>query len=868
MSISLTALQAQSSLDFLQKAFELYGQGQLFAICRQDTDLSRYPGLRVTQTVSSTVGHGWLRPRWQAMPTLDDPAQIVFSSGTEGRPKAIVISGRALSDVEDRLIEVMDITSEIREYIGVPVTYSFGLGRARVIARVGGELYLPERFDPVEIKELLAAGEINAISAVPSLWRLLLAQPDFLAGLGQKVRWIEIGSQYMSAAEKLQMRSLFPNARIVQHYGLTEASRSSFLVIDQAAEDRLESVGRAFGLTEIRIGSEEEICIRGPHLASGIITDDGLVAPVCDQDGWLHTKDRGDIQGMDLYYRGRLDDQINLSGIKFASESLEARMAGLVQVGQGCFAVTGVRDLLRGEALLLAVKAEVADYARLLEAALAQAVQEKGVAAGQIRVLMLDELPLTGSGKIRRAALRDIWAEQPGIETQGADKTLDGDLDPQEERVAIAWRKVIGNATLHPDSSFYDLGGDSLAAMQLSLAMEAEFPRTVIRATLEGRSLREVALELGRASSDAVAHDLALLDKARRLPDRTIEAWSLNALRGLMVISVLMSHWMPGVWARLWPSLDGDPLAPLSRMGTPGFSMVFGIGVGYAMLHGWPDNRVSVRQRIRLSLMLVASAWGLLFVAHFSLALVEGHSFSGQLVAFAAYNVLGFYTLALLTLPFWLWLLSGRVWLVCALIIPGFWMAWRELQAIYGVVDPLPSILEWGRLMLVANYSYLHLIPTMLVGVVIGYLMTLVNDLQKFRKLAGRMGLFLLLLSLAHMTEEFSFTSLVDRKSGFWSGLGGAIFYAGVSCLFISVTIRALSSWNNLWSPLRGVLKVLILIGGLALPAYAFHQLVLPVKDLLEHAGLHGAISLALPMSAFLLAMAYGMRWLNRMYFR
>ena len=88
----------------------------------------------------------------------------------------------------------MGVTDEIRECIGVPVTYSFGLAGARAVARVGNAFYLPKVFDPVEIRDMLAAYEINAISAVPSLWRVVLANPGFLGNLGAKVCWIEIGS--------------------------------------------------------------------------------------------------------------------------------------------------------------------------------------------------------------------------------------------------------------------------------------------------------------------------------------------------------------------------------------------------------------------------------------------------------------------------------------------------------------------------------------------------------------------------------------------------------------------------------------------------------------------------------------------------
>jgi non-ribosomal peptide synthetase component F len=144
LGAEITVIQAANSIEFLRAAFEAYDAKLLFAIGRSDIDPEIYGASMSPVThVSQTRGWGSLIYTAQADAT---PAQIVFTSGTEGQPKAIVLTQRNLGNVVDRLNDVMQVTDEIREYIGVPVTYSFGLGRARAVAAAEGSCFFTERF--------------------------------------------------------------------------------------------------------------------------------------------------------------------------------------------------------------------------------------------------------------------------------------------------------------------------------------------------------------------------------------------------------------------------------------------------------------------------------------------------------------------------------------------------------------------------------------------------------------------------------------------------------------------------------------------------------------------------------------------------
>ena len=362
------------------------------------------------------------------------------------------------------------MTSEIREYVGVPVTYSFGMGRFRAISAVGGSAYLsPRGFDPLELVRMLESGEVNSLSAVPTLLRILLDSPEVIGTAGKKLLWMEIGSQYMSASEKRRVRELFPNARIVQHYGLTEASRSTFLDVSNATDDGLESVGRPEGAVEIAFDGQGRIRIRGPHVARWRVDAGGLHA-LCDADGWLQTNDLGQMRDGYLYFDGRADDLINCGGIKIVPDVLEERIRA--RLGSGSrIAVARVKDAARGEAVLVVTEG-LADLQRLKEAATA-AMSELGVAAaGSLHVRQVPAIPVTATGKPRR---RELTA---GFETEQK-SAAPGTAQPvpagESRDVRSVFQRVFPGTSVEPDDTFESLGGDSLRYIQFSMQFERRF---------------------------------------------------------------------------------------------------------------------------------------------------------------------------------------------------------------------------------------------------------------------------------------------------------------------------------------------------------------------------------------------------------
>ena len=862
-------IRAVNSRGFLQRVFDCYRDKRLFAICRDGVSLSdgTIAGADLVvepltlEDETPATAHGWLDLAHR--PDLSpEPAQLVFTSGTERRPKAIVLSHRNLADVVLRLNEAMAVTDEIREYIGVPVTYSFGLGRARAVAAAGGRAYLPERFDPLEIRRMLEAGEINAVSAVPSLWRLVLANPDSIGKAGAQMRWIEIGSQYMSADDKRAMIRLFPNARIIQHYGLTEASRSTFLDLHGSPDSRLDSVGRATGHVGLRIEDDGAIAIRGDHVGLGMLEPDGTLAPLAGPDGWFKTRDRGRLDDGWLYFDGRMDDQINIAGVKLNAEWLESAIVALVPGTADGFAATAIADPQRGEAVLLAIEPTSAENAAAIEAAARLLLARRGITApAALQVLRVDRLPRTDTNKIQRARLRD-GAARPGA---AGSATRDSappapSLTEAEARVAAVWQRVMGGQPVAADRSFYDLGGDSLSSVEVGLAMEAaDLPRPVIQATLSGRPLRETAALLGAESPEGP-------EVAAALPDQAAKSWAIGMTRGIMVLSVLMSHWGTGFFSRIGlGGITEGSLGLFYRMGTPGFAAVFGLGIGFYMLPDFEGRRALVMSRLRRSGVLVLVGLLLGAAVHLLITTARGGSITGLTLAHSFYGVLTYYAVMLLGAPLWLPALARlrhlELWLLACL--PGMWILW---QIAGSILPAQQSFAELPRLMLAAGYSLFKLTAVAAPAAAVGLWMRRQPADGATVRLLLTAGAITVALSLGTMIEANGLAGIADRRGVAFTSLPALTLYLGAAVLFAGLFLHLSTRWNRLPAALRMPAKALMVIGGLSLPIYVFHGLVIPVAELLRLSGLPGMLALVLPLAGFVLTVGWAAARLWRAY--
>lgn len=847
----IVAIDRANSLAYLHAVITAWREHAVAVPVEPSSDPA-LAGISIEERVRTTHGGGWFADRISP----DDnpsPSQISFTSGTTGTPKPILLSRRALSDVTQRVIGVMRLDSSIREYIGVPVTFSFGLGRARAIAAVGGASYLPSHgFRPDEVAHMLREGTINALSAVPSQLRLIVLQRNLFEKVGNRLLWLESGSQYMSAEEKAIIHEIFPNARIVQHYGLTEASRTTFLDVSTADNVALESIGAPTGSVELKIDAEGRICIRGPHLADGIIDPEGLV-PLTDPDGWLRTNDLGEIKGGLVYFKGRTDHLINVGGIKVPAELFEQRLAQQIGPDAASIAVAARTNRLRGNTVMVAHLRDV--EVRHLHKAARTVAMSFGLGAADLSLVEVAEIPRTSTGKISRTALIEAYGKSPTGHSAKSESGSLGSIETVAEReaeIARIWQDVLGVPSVSRHESFFDIGGDSLSAVSAILRMEQSgLPNSITQQVFAGRTIVEIA-----AGSNQHTYE-------RSIAAKTSDA--INATRGILVLIVIAAHWMPFFFERAGAlrALAFEYSDPLFRFGTPGFAMIFGVGLGYFQMAMVKRNPLALRAKLKANTLIVALGIGLSALLHaIEIWLVQAQ-FGPQWPTELFYSVLLFYLIMVPMTGLVLWIVRQTPYAICnSLLVAVLALqishilthAWGDLQT--------DGILNLGRLMLVANYSFPRMLAYVSVGFAIGLWIRQHNDRSDLARFGASVGAVLLLGGIVGWhtvgTGETWFPPIKNPAA--------IAAYAGIVLLlfsgFFSIAFRTQTTEDY-----PSLIRVLIVIGLLSLVAYVTHGLVMNAKSILVALGLPYVAAIAIPVTIFVGASVIAIRHLNRLYF-
>lgn len=360
---------------------------------------------------------------WRTEAGEDDPAVAIFTAGTTGRPKAVVLPHRAvvanvhsLLAVAGRLPHRIDPDRAQAVVLQSGPMFHVGGVQSLLLAMVGGNriVFLADRFDPGEVLDLIERERVTVWGGVPTMASRVLSHPSLPGRDLSSVRSITMGGSRVDPDLLERMREAFPRAGrgMSTIYGMTETGGTVASASGATMAEHPATSGRPGPLTEMRIAEPDdagsgEILVRTPGQMSEYWRrpDENLV----DADGWVHTGDLGRIEGELLFVTGRSKDLIIRGGENIAAAHVEAALVEHPAVAVA--AVIGRPDPDLGERVAAAVQLRVG--ATATEADLVSFAREHlprySVPADWW--LRDDDLPATDVGKVDKAALRAAWPE-------------------------------------------------------------------------------------------------------------------------------------------------------------------------------------------------------------------------------------------------------------------------------------------------------------------------------------------------------------------------------------------------------------------------------------------------------------------------
>ncbi len=295
-----------------------------------------------------------------AQPLKRDAAVLLYTSGTTGMPKAVMLSEEnILSNIEGCKLATGFDDKQVMLAI-LPMFHAYGLTVTMLLPLLeGAKIVIPERFAPRSVLQLTEKHKISCLIAVPSQFRLLTKEPG---EFDTSSWWLCIaGAERLPEHVAIEFENRFKRP-IVQGYGATEISPVVSLNIP--ATNCLGSVGKPLPNLEVTIRDEDdrvlgvkeigEVCIEGPSVMLGYLNDPAATAKKI-RGGVLHTGDKGylDAEGF-LHLVGRADDLVKVSGEKVYPAEVESALETVEGVDEA--AVIALPDEKHGSRLLAFVQ--------------------------------------------------------------------------------------------------------------------------------------------------------------------------------------------------------------------------------------------------------------------------------------------------------------------------------------------------------------------------------------------------------------------------------------------------------------------------------------------------------------------------------
>ena len=341
----------------------------------------------------------------------DDDALILYTSGTTGEPKGVVLSYRNLAQYP-RVMTEMGITgsSTIRGCI-LPMSHIVGPLVCNEVADKAFTLVIFDQINPVTLLDGIQKYRISVFEGVPIVFQLLSGVRDLSSYDTSSVKIAAMMGTSIPLPLLRAFHSAQPHIKVIQGYGLTETSPMITLVEPEKAEAKVGSIGRAVPGVDVKIVDDSgrempvdepgEIITRGPHIMKGYFRKPEATAARI-RDGWLYTGDVGK-RVMDGYFihLGRRDDMIITGGLNVYPAEVENLIYSFPNVQETT--VFAIPDPKRGQVIGAAVVPRPGKTIATKELLIFLRGNLANFKVPQ-KIAIRESLPRTSSGKVIRDA--------------------------------------------------------------------------------------------------------------------------------------------------------------------------------------------------------------------------------------------------------------------------------------------------------------------------------------------------------------------------------------------------------------------------------------------------------------------------------
>ena len=350
-----------------------------------------------------------------------DPADILFTSGTTGRPKGVVQTHVRTLRVATDWVAMTGLTAGDRYLMVNPYFHMFGLKSGILASVAAGATMLPQAvFDVDRVLARVAEEHVTVLPGPPTLYRAILAHPNRGAFDLSTLRVAVTGAADIPVELIRRIHDELPFSTIITGYGLTEGGTATATAPEDDAETIATTVGRPRPGYELRIvddrgedvpaGETGEILLRGPSVMSHYLDDPEATAQALSPDGWLRTGDLGTLTDAGcLRIVGRAKDMFIVGGFNAYPAEIENALLRHADIRQA--AVIGIPDERLGEVGMAFVVrrsgasisgSEIIEWCR---GAMANYKVPRVVE-------FVDELPVNATGKVMKDVLRERAAHR------------------------------------------------------------------------------------------------------------------------------------------------------------------------------------------------------------------------------------------------------------------------------------------------------------------------------------------------------------------------------------------------------------------------------------------------------------------------